>query len=118
MATKDGFIGYVKTNALNSVEKELVSRDYEEPEYTNISENYTINMAWHNVSNADANSYILETIASTKGLNTIAPTWFSLAEHNYLQKKQVHSDGTSPKVHARTAHNAVRTHRIQVQNQG
>ena len=74
------FIGYVKTNALNSVEKELVSRDYEEPEYTNISENYTINMAWHNVSNADANSYILETIASTKGLNTIAPTWFSLAD--------------------------------------
>ena len=74
VATKDGFIGYVKTNALNSVEKELVSRDYEEPEYTNISENYTINMAWHNVSNADANSYILETIASTKGLNTIAPT--------------------------------------------
>ena len=57
----------MKTNALNSVEKELVSRDYEEPEYTNISENYTINMAWHNVSNADANSYILETIASTKG---------------------------------------------------
>ena len=55
-------------------------RDYEEPEYTNISENYTINMAWHNVSNADANSYILETIASTKGLNTIAPTWFSLAD--------------------------------------
>ena len=80
VATKDGFIGYVKTNALNSVEKELVSRDYEEPEYTNISENYTINMAWHNVSNADANSYILETIASTKGLNTIAPTWFSLAD--------------------------------------
>lgn len=80
VATKDGFIGYVKTNVLNDIEKELVSRAYEEPEYTNISENYTINMAWHNVSNADANSYILETIASTKGLNTIAPTWFSLAD--------------------------------------
>lgn len=80
VATKDGFIGYVQTNALRDIKKEMVSHEFEEPEYTNISENYTINMAWHNVSNTDANSYILETIASTKGLNTIAPTWFSLAD--------------------------------------
>ena len=34
----------------------------------------------HNVSNSDANGYILQTIAETKGLTTIAPTWFSLAD--------------------------------------
>ena len=80
VATEDGFIGYVKTNTLKNNTTETRSRDFDEPVYTNITRNYTINMAWHNVSNSDANSYILETIAGTKGLTTIAPTWFSLAD--------------------------------------
>ena len=80
VATEDGFIGYVKTNTLKNNTTETRSRDFDEPVYTNITRNYTINMAWHNVSNSDANSYILEIIAGTKGLTTIAPTWFSLAD--------------------------------------
>lgn len=80
VATKDGFIGYVKSNALKKVRKETTDRAFEEPQYSNISVNHTINMAWHNVENADANSYVLETIASTKGLTTIAPTWFTIAD--------------------------------------
>ena len=52
----------------------------EEPVYTNISKDYVINMAWHNVTNSDANSSVLEMIASTKGLNTISPTWFHVAD--------------------------------------
>lgn len=80
IATADGFIGYVKTNYLKDIKKETIKREFEEPVYTNISKNHTINMAWHNVTNSSANSYVLETIAGTKGLNTIAPTWFSLAD--------------------------------------
>lgn len=80
VGTADGFIGYVKTSALRDVTEEEILRDFEEPVYTNISKDYTINMAWHNVSNSDANGYILETIARTKGLTTIAPTWFSLED--------------------------------------
>ena len=80
VGTEDGFVGYVKTNALRDAATETRSREFEEPVYTNISKDYTINMAWHNVSNSDANSYILETIAGTKGLTTIAPTWFSLSD--------------------------------------
>lgn len=80
VGTEDGFIGYVKTNTLKNITTETRSREFEEPVYTNISKDYTINMAWHNVSNSDANSYILETIAGTKGLTTIAPTWFSLSD--------------------------------------
>ena len=80
VATEDGFVGYVKTNALRDVQTETTSREFDEPVYTNISKDYTVNMAWHNVSNSDANSYILETIAGTKGLTTIAPTWFNLAD--------------------------------------
>lgn len=80
VATADGFIGYVKTNTLRKVKEETISREFEEPEYSNMSVNGKINMAWHNVENDVANSYVLETIAGTKGLTTIAPTWFSIAD--------------------------------------
>lgn len=78
--TDDGFIGYVKTSSLKTSEKEVTSRKFDEPEYTNISTGSTINMAWHNVENDTANGYVLETIAGTKGLTTIAPTWFSISD--------------------------------------
>lgn len=80
VATSDGFVGYVKTSSLKNEKTETISNDFEEPVYTNISEEKTINLAWHNVENQDANSYVLETIAGTKGLTTIAPTWFNLAD--------------------------------------
>ena len=78
--TKDGFIGYVKNSALRDEETKEISRDFEEQEFTNISKDYTINMVWHNVTNSDANSGVLEMIAQTKGLTTIAPTWFHVAD--------------------------------------
>lgn len=78
--TADGFVGYVKSSSLKSAEKEVTSRKFDEPEYTNISTGSTINMAWHNVENDTANGYVLETIAGTKGLTTIAPTWFSISD--------------------------------------
>ena len=80
--TEDGFIGYAKTGTLRRPRTEVTSREFKEPEYASISEGHTINMAWHNVDNEVANSYVLETIASTKGLTTIAPTWFSVADTN------------------------------------
>ena len=80
IATADGFVGYVKNNTLRKAVKETTSRKFIEPEYSNMSVNKTINMAWHSVDNPDANSYMLETIADTKGLTTIAPTWFSIAD--------------------------------------
>ena len=78
ISTEDGFIGYVKTNALKNRKTETISREFEEPVYTNISKDQTINLAWHNVSNADANNYVSQMLAETKGLTTIAPTWLSL----------------------------------------
>ena len=79
--TKDGFIGYVKNNRISSVTQEAVTApDFEEPEYTSISKDYTINMTWHQVTNMEANNYLLNKIADTKGLTTISPTWFSIAD--------------------------------------
>ncbi|MGF0033794.1 glycosyl hydrolase family 18 protein [Bariatricus sp. SGI.154] len=78
--TKDGFIGYVKNSALKKEETKNISRDFEEQQFTNISKDYTINMAWHNVTNNDANSGVLQRIAESKGLTTIAPTWFHVQD--------------------------------------
>lgn len=78
--TKDGFIGYVKNNALKKEEKKTISRDFEEQEFNSITKDYTINMAWHNVTNSDANSTVLQRIAESKGLTTIAPTWFHVSD--------------------------------------
>ena len=78
--TKDGFIGYIKTNTLKDVRSRIVDRADIEPVYTNISKDYTINMAWHNIGNEAANSYLSDMLTSVKGLNTIAPTWFHIAD--------------------------------------
>lgn len=80
VATADGFIGYLKSSKLKDQKKEKTSRDFAEPEYTSISKDYKINMAWHNVTNVSANQSIQSMLATTKGLTTIAPTWFSLAD--------------------------------------
>lgn len=78
--TEDGYIGYIKKNCLKNEKEETISRGFEEQVYTNISKDYTINMAWHVVTNQSANEKVLQTIADTKGLTTISPTWFTIAD--------------------------------------
>ena len=46
VGTEDGFIGYVRTRLLTDIHEETTSREFDEPVYTNISKDYTINMAW------------------------------------------------------------------------
>ena len=79
--TKDGFIGYVQNKALKKETKKEVQRDfnYEEQQFTSITKDYTINMAWHNVTNSNANNSVAQKLVSTKGLTTIAPTWYYVA---------------------------------------
>ncbi len=74
--TEDGYIGYVKAGHLKKQQNTVISREFKEQVYPNIKKDYTINMAWHVVSNSAANNDVLETIANTKGLTTISPTWF------------------------------------------
>lgn len=78
--TADGYIGYMKTSCLKNEAKELISRAFEEQEYQNITRNYTINLAWHVVTNKTANDSVLSMIADSKGLTTISPTWFTVAD--------------------------------------
>ncbi len=76
----NGFIGYIQKSDLKDERQETYARDFEAPVYTSISKDYVINMVWHNVTNETANSTVLERIADTKGLTTIAPTWYHVAD--------------------------------------
>lgn len=80
--TGNGFIGYIRNKYLGETGQETKEPNYEDPEYPGIKKDYTINMAWHQVTNADANNTVLEAIAKTKGLTTISPTWFFLNDND------------------------------------
>jgi len=76
--TEDGYVGHMKSNCLKNQKEATISREFKEQTYSNISKDYTINLAWHVVTNSTANNTVLETIANTKGLTTISPTWFTV----------------------------------------
>jgi len=80
--TSNGFVGYIRNKYLGDKGQETTAANYEEPVYSSISKDYTINMAWHQVTNQDANSQVLEAIAKTKGLTTISPTWFFVKDND------------------------------------
>lgn len=79
--TSNGFIGYIRNKYLGEKGQETKEPNYTDPEYPCIKKDYTINLAWHQVTNADANNTVLEMIAKTKGLTTISPTWFFLNDN-------------------------------------
>ena len=79
--TPDGFIGYIRDGKISAVSQVTVEEpEFEEPVYTSIAKDYKINLSWHQVTNQDANGQLLNRIANTKGLTTVSPTWFSIAD--------------------------------------
>ncbi|MCM1088235.1 MAG: glycosyl hydrolase family 18 protein [Muribaculaceae bacterium] len=94
--TQDGYIGYVENKRLGEIRSETPAAvaDYTEPEYTSISREGKINLAWHAVYSLAGNDTLQEVLAVTKGVNVISPTWFvlsdeegnftSLASQNYV----------------------------------
>lgn len=78
--TKDSYIGYVENKRLSDKRSEQPTpvTDYAEPEYTCISKDYKINMAWHAIYSLAGNDKLADVIAATKGVNVISPTWFVL----------------------------------------
>lgn len=78
--TEDGFMGYVKSRYLKDRKRVTVQRPFTEEEAKNISKDYTINLAWHLVTNDDANNRIFEMTADEEGLTTVSPTWFTIKD--------------------------------------
>lgn len=77
--TPSGYQGYIKTSAISEVYTSVPEDTYTESYTTNLLD-YKVNMAWFQVTQAAANAYIDDYLADTSGINTISPTWYSIAD--------------------------------------
>jgi len=80
--TSDGLTGYIRMSALNKAEQTSKTSDYVSEKYSSLTSETPLNLVWHQVSNQDANNNLLNLISSTKGVNTISPTWFEVSDEN------------------------------------
>lgn len=77
--TTDGIDGYVeKKNLEKPKTTELsYSGEYKE-DYSSLTREHKINLAWHQVTSEEANTALEEAIQNMTGVNVISPTWFSV----------------------------------------
>ena len=82
--TLDSVIGYVENKRLGDIteETETPVTDYQEPEYTALTSDSKICLGWHSIGGVGGNDTLYSMVSGTKGMNVIAPTWFSLTDEN------------------------------------
>lgn len=80
--TSDSLIGYVEKKHLENFAsaEETPVTDYVPEEYTSIRVNGKLCLGWHSVGGPGSNAKLDEMLAEGKGINVIAPTWFSLTD--------------------------------------
>ncbi|MBP1754315.1 MAG: hypothetical protein H6Q59_713 [Firmicutes bacterium] len=76
--TTDGIKGYVKSKNTKESFYQTIGSSYQAPEYTAQTRTGSINLVFHQVFNTDAADNLGGLIASTKGVNVVSPTWFSV----------------------------------------
>ncbi len=78
VTTESGVTGYVEASDLG--EQTEISEEHTSPvgEYTSVTRDYKINLAFHQTTNTTANAGFSALIAQTSGVNTVAPTWLFL----------------------------------------
>ncbi len=81
VCTEDGMIGYLPQKRLGEVKCEVVSREFEEPQFNHFLKEEAVSLGWHQVTNQEANERIASVLQSVKGLNVISPTWFYLNDN-------------------------------------
>lgn len=78
VTTAAGFTGYVQNKGVSEPFTKVFEYAFTES-YSNFSRDFPINMVWYQVTNTTANNYIDSYLAQTQGINTISPTWYSIA---------------------------------------
>lgn len=81
--TSDSLIGYVENKRLTNFAstEETPVADYVPGEYTTIRMNGKLCLGWHSIGAPGGNAQLDKMLAEGKGLNVIAPTWFSLTDN-------------------------------------
>lgn len=82
--TADSVIGYVENKRLGDIteETETPVKDYQEPEYTSLTGDSKICLGWHSIGGVGGNDTLYSMVSGTKGMNVIAPTWFSMTDEH------------------------------------
>ena len=77
--TRDGIDGYVENSSLSSVgEMEYSYTGSYEENFTSLTRDHKINLAWHQVTSEAANQAFASDTQNMTGVNVISPTWFSV----------------------------------------
>lgn len=81
--TSDSVIGYVENKRLGDIgsEEETPVTAYVPAEYTSAGLEGKVSLGWHAVYGAAGNDTLDAMVAEGKGMNVIAPTWFSLTDN-------------------------------------
>lgn len=74
--SESGVTGYIQGKRLGETYQEQSETEFKEEVYTHILLDKQVCMAWHQVTNESANSYLSSVLSSTKGVNVVSPTWF------------------------------------------
>jgi spore germination protein YaaH len=77
--TQDGVIGYLRKKELGKIFTDSYTTDFQEETYSHILKDESVNLVWHQVTTSAANDGILNLLNATKGVNVIAPTWFTVS---------------------------------------
>lgn len=81
--TSDSIIGYVENKRLDnpSAVMEMPVEEYVPEEYTSLAIDGKVCLGWHAIGGQGGNATLDEMVAEGKGMNIIAPTWFSLTDN-------------------------------------
>ena len=81
--TSDSIIGYIENKRLSdaTTEMEAPVTDYVPEEYTSLSMTGKVSLGWHAIGGPGGNDTLGAMVAEGKGMNVIAPTWFSLNDN-------------------------------------
>ena len=100
VASSDGNIGYVENKRLAAAESRKFSGNFKAPVYKSTRMSGKIVLGWHQVTSQDGNNMFDSVVVKTKGMNVIAPTWFSLTDNNGNYRSLANKDYVT-KAHAR-----------------
>ena len=81
--TEDGFIGYLRNSHLDKEMSEERKSDFQNPEYShkNLGEGVKPVLAFHQISNAEANKGLQSLLTNATGVNILAPTWYAIKDN-------------------------------------
>ncbi len=90
----DSVIGYVENRRLSDIKTQTPSpvTDYTEPEFTHLTFDGKINMAFHNVWGSQGNVTLTSYMAQTKAVNIVAPTWYWVSDNDGNMEKAATQD--------------------------